>query len=88
MGRSNSSLPGALENVDIHQAALNLDRDDVVRVGDGLEGGVHQSLIQVQDERLLALVLPMHRPQLRFSRVPGNASTKSVMQAVLLTANA
>lgn len=49
--------PGALEDVHVHQPPVNLHRYDVVGVGDGLEGGVHQRLVEVQHKRLFVHVL-------------------------------
>mmetsp|Transcript_24842 Transcript_24842/g.80024 ORF Transcript_24842/g.80024 Transcript_24842/m.80024 type:complete len:252 (+) Transcript_24842:174-929(+) len=44
-----------LDHVHMVDGALNVDRNDVVRRGDGLERTVHQRLVQIQNETLLAL---------------------------------
>lgn len=49
--------PGPFEHVHVHYLILDLHWDDIVRVGDGLEGAVHQRLVQIQHERLLASIL-------------------------------
>lgn len=49
--------PGPLEHVHIDQPPINLDWDDVVRIGDRLEGGVHQRLIKVKHKGLFVHVL-------------------------------
>lgn len=54
---------GALQDVDGCHPALNFDVYHEVVVAGGLEGGVDQGLVQVQDERLLAMVLPPHGRQ-------------------------
>ena len=43
-----------LEHVHVHQAAVDLDRNDEVGVRHGAEGRVHQRLVQVQDQHLFA----------------------------------
>lgn len=54
---------GALEDVDGGHSALDLDVDDEVVVAGGLEGGVDEGFIEVQDQRLLAMVLSPHGRQ-------------------------
>jgi hypothetical protein len=41
--------------------SVDLHGDDVVGVGHGLEGGVHQRLVQIQHQRLLAGVALLQR---------------------------
>jgi hypothetical protein len=49
--------PRPLEHVHVHQPPINLHWNDVVWVWDGLEGGVHQGLIQVKHKGLLVQVI-------------------------------
>jgi hypothetical protein len=46
--------PWPLAHVHLVNKALDLHGEDEVRVGDGLEGGVHQSLVEVEHQARLA----------------------------------
>jgi len=44
--------PRALDHVDVHHPPVDIDGDDVIRVGDGAEAAVHQGLVKVEHQRL------------------------------------
>ena len=43
---------GPLQNIDVANAAVDVDRDGVVLALDDIELRMHQSLIQIKDKRL------------------------------------
>mmetsp|Transcript_12475 Transcript_12475/g.31418 ORF Transcript_12475/g.31418 Transcript_12475/m.31418 type:complete len:325 (+) Transcript_12475:207-1181(+) len=62
---------GALLHVHVDALAIDFHGDDVVCVRDRLEGAVHQRLVQIQHERLLAVVRGVQRRQHRLAHPAG-----------------